>query len=530
MSKTLFVLLMVLALICSFSPFANAKKQKSLEASSSRPNIIFLLTDDQRDNTFGAMGHPFGITPNVDKLINNGVRFSSTYIAEPVCSPSRTSFFLGVHERVHGIGFTSSYNLTENQWESSYPELLRNNGYHTGFIGKIGIEYYSFKGEASIKFDYWRAHDGWAKFWPKGLENCKEYEDSKENIITPIMGESIEEFLQQAPKDKPFCLSVSFSVPHGSQIVSMYPGKTYAEICMMPANKYPPLKGHLFYDMLYRDFEMPIPNDAATNPYIHIPLEILDQTQGRATQTYVYDYETVSCKEHHVRYYQQISGLDKVIGDMVQSLKLKGLSDNTVIIFGSDHGLLMGEYGMGGKALLYDLVSKIPCFIYDPRLPESRKGQTIDNLVSSLDITSTILDYADVEIPDVMEGRSLVPLIKGETEGWRDELFLESLFTGRDNPFCEGIRFGDWKYVRMYDGKLGYVEGDIDFSKRKPEFEQLFNLKDDPKEINNLVKQYEGSVILATLRRKTANHSSEMNKKREEYKQDYTIELRRNRK
>lgn len=511
----------ILLLVIAFA-FTSCSEEKAV-----RPNIIFLLSDDQRDNTFSAMGHPVIITPNMDVLINEGVRFSNTYIAEPCCSPSRVALFTGTHERVNGVGFTSSYNLSEGQWEESYPALLRESGYYTGFIGKFGLEYYSFKGKASEKFDFWRAHDGWAKFWPKGLEHCSDYEDSEEDIITPIMGESIERFLESAPSDKPFCLSVSFSVPHGSQIMSMYPGKRQAEICMIPANEFEALKGHPFYDELYRDVEISIPAETATDPYLHIPRRVLDQQKGRATQTYIYDYDTVSCREHHIRYYQQIAGMDKVIGDMLESLEAKGIRDNTIIIFGSDHGLLMGEYGMGGKALLYDMASKIPCFIYDPRMPDDKKGITIDKLVSSLDITSTILDYAGLEAPEHMQGNSLLPLIEGIEAGWRDELFLENFFTGRDNPFCEGIRKGEWKYIRMYRGGFwGYSEEDIDFRGRNPDFEQLFNLKDDPGELINLIAEYEGSEILAELRSKTANYADEMNREREDYKKTREIILR----
>ena len=90
-----------------------------------RPNIIFLLTDDQRDNTFAAMGHPFVKTPNVDSLLDKSVRFSNTYVAEPTCSPSRAALFTGMHERVNGVGFTSSYKLTESQWQRTYPALVR---------------------------------------------------------------------------------------------------------------------------------------------------------------------------------------------------------------------------------------------------------------------------------------------------------------------------------------------------------------------------------------------------------------------
>lgn len=123
--------------------------QQGENKEADRPNIIFLLTDDQRDNTMGSMGHPWVETPNIDQLVREGVRFSNTYIAEPTCSPSRVSIFTGMHERINGIGFTSSYQLTEEQWGKTYPALLRGAGYYTGFIGKFGEEYYTFRGRAS---------------------------------------------------------------------------------------------------------------------------------------------------------------------------------------------------------------------------------------------------------------------------------------------------------------------------------------------------------------------------------------------
>lgn len=491
-------------------------------AQDKRPNIIFLLTDDQRALSLGGTGHPWVKTPNIDYLIESGINFKNAYIAEPTCAPSRTAIFTGMHERINGVGFSSSYNLTEAQWEESYPALIKKSGYYTGFIGKFGVEFYTFKGKANEKFDYWWGHDGWTKFFPKDFEthNTKPYHKAEKEIITPIMGEAIEDFLEKAPKEKPFCLSVSFNIPHGSQTTSMFTENEKAVAMMLPANENPKLFGHPIYDSLYRNIEIKIPNETGANPYQYIPLEILDQMKGRANRTYPYAYNPISVGEWHVRYYQQITGLDKVIGDLIQNLKHKGLFDNTVIIFASDHGLLMGEYGMGGKALLYDLVTKIPCFVYDPFLQKSQRGKTIEELVSSLDITTTILDYAGIEPAVNMEGKSLKPLIyraDGENVNWRQEIFLENLFTMRDNPFCEGIRRGKWKYIRMFKGVDNYREKDIDFSARAPDFEQLFDLKEDPSERNNLLHKYEGRELLDDLRHKCQEYSQTLNKKRKRY-------------
>jgi arylsulfatase A-like enzyme len=423
-------------------------------AAADRPNIIFLLTDDQRDNTLGAMGHPFVQTPQLDRLMHQSVRFRNTYIASPVCAPSRVSFFTGMLERVHGVGFSSAYQLTEAQWERSYPALLRKAGYHTGFIGKFGVEYYAFRGQAAEKFDFWWAHDGWTRFLPKDGKgpSVQPYHRANEDIITFIMGEAMTTFLDGLPADKPFCLSVSFNVPHGSQTTSMHPDYPEWQRMTRPANENAKLKGHRYYDTLYRHLGIRVPADTGTDPYRFIPQRILDQDHGRRNQTYPYNYDRDTCLEHHIRYYQTITGLDHVIGELLAELERRGLAGNTVILFGSDHGLLMGEYGMGGKSLLYDLSMKIPCIIHDPRLPAELRGRQLDHLVSSLDYTHTILDYAGVTAPEFMDGRSLRPLVEGRDVGWRDELFLESLFTLRGNPFQEGIRTERWKYIRMYGG------------------------------------------------------------------------------
>ena len=250
------------------------------------------------------------------------------------------------------------------------------------------------------------------------------------------------------------------------------------------------------------------------------------QDKGRRTQTYPYDYTRLTCLEHHVRYYQTITGLDHVIGGMLSDLERRGLAENTVIIFASDHGLLMGEYGMGGKALLYDLASKIPCFIYDPGVPAGRRGRRVEEVTSSLDITRTILDYAGVPACDFMDGRSLRPLVEGKDVTWRDELFLENLYTGRDTPFQEGIRRGKWKYIRMYDGRAGYKESDVDFSNRQPEFEMLFDLEADPGEMYNLIESRADSEILASLRKSCAAHSCLLNQRREAFSNTIRVERR----
>jgi len=508
------------------SPLASLPAADSA-GSSPRPNIIFLLTDDQRDNTLSAMGHPYVKTPNLDALMRDSVRFKNAYIATPVCSPSRVSFFTGMPERVHGVGFSSSYELTEAQWEQTYPALLRKGGYFTGFVGKFGVEYYSFKGRAQDKFDFWYGHDGWTKFLPKDFDSpsTKPYHHAKADIITPIMGEAMTKFLDTAPSDKPFCLSVSFNVPHGSQTTSMFTDYPGWNRMTRQANENPKLKGSPFYDTLYRDIDIPLPADTCTDPYRFIPQFIMDQDKGRR-ETYAYNYDLATCREHHIRYYQTITGLDHVIGGLLADLKKRVLDQNTIILFGSDHGLLMGEYGMGGKELLLDLTTKIPCIIHDPRTSQEQRGRQLDQIVSSLDYPRTILDYAGIAAPSQMEGCSLRPLVEGKDTAWRDELFLESLFTMRDCPFQEGMVTRRWKYIRMYDGVMSFKEQHVDFKGRAPEFEMLFDLEADPTEHHNLVTDPKHAAALAEWRGKTAAQSIAINQRRADYMKTNPVQTR----
>jgi arylsulfatase A-like enzyme len=510
-----------------FAPLASLQAAETARPAP-RPNLIFLLTDDQRDNTLGAMGHPYVRTPHLDALMRDSVRFKNAYTATPVCAPSRISFFTGMPERVHGVGFSSSYDLTEQQWEHTYPALLRKGGYHTGFVGKFGVEHYTFKGRAHEKFDFWWGHDGWTKFLPKDHDtpSTTPYHHAKEDLITPIMGEAMTKFLDAAPSTKPFCLSVSFNVPHGSQVTSMFTDYPEWNRMTRPANQNPKLHGTSFYDQLYRDLVIPLPSDVGMDPYHFIPQSIMDQDKGRRNQSYAYDYTLATCREHHIRYYQTITGLDHVIGGLLADLKKRGLDQNTIILFGSDHGLLLGEYGMGGKELLLDLTMKIPCIIHDPRTPKEQRGRQLDPLVSSLDYTRTILDYAGIEAPAEMEGRSLRPWVEGRETPWRNELFLESLFTLRDNPFQEGLRTTRWKYIRMYDGVPGFKEPHVDFKNRAPEFEMLFDLQADPTERRNLVNAPEHATVLTELRQKTTARSIAINQRRDAFMKSSPLQLR----
>lgn len=500
------------------------------DTGDERPNIIFLMADDQRADSLSVAGHPFSQTPNIDRLARNGVHYTNAFTVQPICAPSRFAFLSGQYERTSGLGFNSPYEVSESQWQQTYPALLREAGYFTGFIGKFGVQFYSFIGDASAKFDFWRAHDGWIPFFPKDDPDnpgFDAYRNAEHDIATEIMGEYIEEFLDTRPANAPFNLSVSFSAPHNSVVSTMYPEgadpgcESYGcKVMGYPANDNPRLKGHPVYDGLYRDQAVSISADTGRDPYRFIPEGVISHEARRTW--YDYNYERDLEPEHLVRYHQNVTGIDRIVGTIVRRLEELGVADNTIIIYSSDHGLLNGEYGTGGKALLYDLVARIPLVVYDPRAANIDRGREDNDLWLNIDVPATILRYAGIRVPDIMEGRDL----NGDDKP-RDEVFLESLTVAEGNPFIEAIRTRDWKYVRYLAAPgCPYTEDHLDFSAQQPIFEQLFNLGEDPGERVNLANAEEHADRLGALRERTRTRSIEMTANGRRYKQDQAVPAR----
>ena len=326
-------------------------------------------------------------------------------------------------------------------------------------------------------------------------------------------------FLDTVPEGKPFCLSLCYAVPHASKVRLMH--TPFDE----SASLNPKLKDHPIYGGMYRDLDIAYPLQNPEDPYDHIPKSVLDQDGGRK-RTYIFDYEPAANREHLFRYYQLITEVDQMVGEIVAELKKRGLTENTILIFASDHGVLLGEYGMGGKGLLYDLVMKIPCFVFDPKAPADTRGQVRDELVSSLDLTATILDYAGVEKTEFMEGASLKPLVQSTQQipNWRSGLFLENLFLLRDNPLQEGYVEDGWKYIRYYKVQKFYTDEDLAHEGNEPVFEKLFDLRNDPNEMTNLIASPEAAEMADRLRAKCAAEVTRLNQTRAKYASEYLEE------
>lgn len=450
-TTTLFTLLFVL--------FFFAGNGQSNAVRQERPNIIFILTDDQRWDAAGYAGNKIILTPEMNRLAAEGADFPNAFVTTPICAASRASFLTGLYERTHRFTFQVD-KITDEHMERSYPKIMKDNGYHTGFFGKLGVSF-DKSGELFDVFDF---YDRNMKFHDRRGYFYKTLNDDTVHL-TPYTGAQAREFIESAPEDKPFCLSLSFSAPHAHD----------------PA----PLQ--YFWerevDDLYSDVIIPRADISEDKYFDALPSIV---RQGFNRTRWEWRFDTPEKYQHSVKgYFRMISGIDREIGKIRELLKKKGLDRNTVIILMGDNGYFLGERQLAGKWLLYENSIRVPLIVYDPR---GRSGIKIAQSALNIDVPATMLDYAGIPLPQSWQGKSLVPLVKGEEVLLqRDTILFEHLWEMPNIPPSEGVRTEEWKYFR-------YIN---DHS-----IEELYNLKDDPKEINNLAGNRKYQKVITRLREK----------------------------
>jgi arylsulfatase A-like enzyme len=426
-------------------------------AEPRRPNIVFLLTDDQRADTLGCMGNKLIRTPHIDRLAKRGVTFDNAFVTTAICMTSRASILTGQFAARHGIwDFRTSF--TSEQLAATYPALLKAAGYHVGFIGKWGVG-----DPPRDAFDYDRMFPGQGNYLVQ--------RDGRQVHLTRVMGDQALEFLSTAPTDRPFGLSISFKAPHVQD---------------SPSVNDQPFRYDPAHESWYEGVTIPPPKLAASQYYDRLP-DFLKNSENRARWA-VRFWGPARYQECVKGYYRLITEVDDEVGRIVDELEKRNLADNTVIVFTSDHGFYLGEYGFAGKWYAHDVSIRVPLIVLDPRTPTSRAGARSDATVLNIDMAPTILALAGITAPKSMQGSNLVPLVVGETPPWRSEFFYEHHFAHPRIPPSEAVRTSRWKYMRFTDSQ--------------PLYEELYDLTADPLEEFNLAGTPEHADTLATMRDK----------------------------
>lgn len=447
--------MMVLALA---TPFTRAKAQEE------RPNIIFILTDDQRWDAMGYAGNEIIETPNMDALADRGIYFKNAFSTTPISAASRASILTGMYERTHGYTFGQGP-LREQYARISYPVHLKENGYHTGFFGKLGIIYRN----AAQLFDEVEFFDREDKFKDR-RGYYHQTIDGDTVHLTTYASYKAQEFIENAPANKPFCLSISFSAPHAHDAAEeqYFSDPEYAH--------------------LYEGILIPPPLLKEDKYFNILPEEVRD---GFNRIRWYWRFNTEERYQQYIKaYYRMITQVDTEIGNIRKLLEEKGIAENTVIIFASDNGYFLGDRQLADKWLMYDTSIRIPLIVYDPRV----KSKKVEEPVLNIDIPSTILDLASIPLPQYYQGESLLNYYqRNRKTPKRSAILFEHLWEKDEIPSSEGIRADRWKYFRYR-----FIDAP----------EELYDLKNDPLETTNLALVPKYKKVVEKLRKECDQQAS----------------------
>ena len=480
---------------------------KSFDATK-QPNIIFVFSDDQRYSSLSMTGDPVTKTPNLDNLAKDGVFFKQAFITSPICGPSRANIFTGQWERKNQIGFNrlSKNIVSPERFKNSWIMQLKDAGYSTAYIGKNHTKIGDKKDTLlpkEIDFAYYRqGHIGFYLDNPKKpefnnlvnktqiegfLEATKAYlsQGDDYSYFYKNAHKSVKNSIEKRDPNKPFAAWINFNLPHASSIGGM--GSRPSD----PAH----------YRTLYENEDIPLPDGYPLQ--VNLPKEVFASSD-------LMKYYNVSnpkkLKQKKLSMNRAVYSIDKFMGDLRVYLERIGEAENTIIVFSSDNGLLLGEHGLGGKTVLYDENVHVPMIIYSPFFDKKLQGQQISELVVGQDIPASILDLAGLKVPETYQGKSVIPLIEGKDVEWRKEVFLENLFTEQGYPRQEGLRTKDYKYIRSFsktNDRAKYLPKQSLETNEAPIYEELFHIANDASESNNLATQAEYKAVLEHMRAKT---------------------------
>lgn len=431
--------------------------------AAERPNIVFLLADDQCTYSMGCYGNQDVQTVNLDRLAKDGMVFDNHYDTTAICMASRANVITGMYEYKTGCNFGTG-NLSRNHWENSYPMLLRKAGYRTAIAGKIGfvVEPPGFtKGKASLPdgdFDKWGAGPGQTSYDTKKNASMAKYATEYPHSTLSYGAFGRDFIIESAKSNKPFCLSISFKAPHrpttpDSRFDDIYAGRIFTK----PGNY-----GREFGE--------------------HFSMQSRQGRQFARFTEWKYD------RDYDVQmatYHQQVFGIDVAVGMIREALSANAVANNTIVIYTSDNGFLCGSHGYGSKVLPYEESARVPLIMFDPRHKNSGKQLRCRALTGNIDFAPTILELAGLDIPARMDGRSLLSLYDDPAGDIRESLALMNVW-GPVPVHSLGVVTKDWKYIYW-----PYAEDDFTAT------EELYNTKFDPLELKN---QTDDEGALAKLR------------------------------
>lgn len=419
-----------------------------------RPNIVFLLADDQCTYSMGCYGTPGAKTPNLDRLARDGMIFDRHYDTTAICMASRVNIMTGLYEYRAGCNFDSG-NLLESHWQASYPILLRKAGYRTAFAGKFGFTVAPMPNQKGRlpedDFDSWGGGPGQTSYVTAKNSSMKKYASEYPHSTLSYAAFS-EDFIEEsAGSDHPFCLSISFKAPHH------------------------PVQPDPQFDDVYKGAKFVKPSNYGRENGKHFSKQ---SQQGRQYERFYSWHYADKYDETMALYYQQIYAIDVAVGRIRESLSKHGLAENTVIIYTSDNGFFCGAHGYGSKVLPYEESSRVPLIVHDPRHESSGKRLRCSALTGNVDMAATILELAEIKDGPEMDGRSVLELLDSPDSKLHDWLPLINVW-GPNKVHSFGVVSDKGKLIYWPFGGEDFVATEEAYDVVNDELE-LHNLIGDP--------------------------------------------------
>ena len=442
-----------------------------LTAQTRKPrNVIYILSDDHRYDALGFLKtQPWLETPQLDRLAREGAHFQNAFVTTALCSPSRASILTGTYAHKHRI-VDNGTPIPEGT--VFFPAHLQKAGYKTGFFGKwhMGAETDTPK----PGFDQWVSFRGQGTYLPNpnGL-NVNGKKVPQKGYITDELTDYALDWMRTLPKDQPYFLYLSHKAVHAE---------------FEPAPRH---KGR------YKDAKFVYPPTMATDGEMarNRPMWVKNQRNSWHGVDYAYN-STLDIADYYKKYAETLMAVDESVGRVLDELGKRGELDSTLVIYMGDNGFAFGEHGLIDKRTAYEESMRVPLLARCPSLFQG--GRKVKEVVAGLDIMPTVLDAAGAAIPGGLDGKSWLPLVKGEKTTWRGELLYEYYWERNfpQTPTLHALRGDKYKFIR-YQGIW-----DID---------ELYDLEEDPLESRNLIFSEKHKLIVTQMRKRLFDILEETN-------------------
>ena len=454
-------------LFCILSIFA------SFVRADQRPNVVFVITDDQRSDALSCMGHPHLKTPHIDRLAEEGILFRNHFCTTSLCSPSRASILGGLYAHSHGV----TNNFTDYPRDlPTFPVQLQKEGYSTAYIGK----WHMGEDDDSVRpgFDHFVTHRGQGKYFDTEFRA-----DNGERKVVPgyyttvVTDMAIDWMKEREDEDKPFLLMLGHKAPHSFY----FPEKKYEKTFDKVRFPYPDTAFQLENKPVW------ISQRLSTWHGIYGPLFDWRKEFPDTSAAGMLDFERM------IRaYLGTIQSVDDSVGRLYEHLEKSGKLDSTLFIFTSDNGLLEGEHGMVDNRTAHEGSLRNPLDVRFPKLDPADKPKIIDAQTLTLDFASSILEICGADPLPKTQGKSWKKLLAEGDPDWRTSWYYEYNYEKQFpyTPNVRALRTDKWKYIR-------YPHGDGSPDRHMAE---LYDLQNDPEERHNLIKDEKHADLVIELR------------------------------